>query len=84
MVAILESLLGSCAKKLQEIVTNEAKLILVVEEKLEELLRRVELIQRCIADAEKQRTKDLSVNTWLGQLRDVIYDVDELLDVATA
>ncbi|KQK02682.1 disease resistance protein RGA2 [Brachypodium distachyon] len=82
MAAILESLLGSCAKKLQEILTDEAILILGVEEELAEVLRRVELIQCCIADAEKRRTKDLAVNSWLGQLRDVIYDVDELLDVA--
>ncbi|KQK02678.1 hypothetical protein BRADI_2g03020v3 [Brachypodium distachyon] len=82
MAAILESLLGSCAKKLQEILTDEAILILGAEEELAEVLRRVELIQRCIADAEKRRTKDLAVNSWLGQLRDVIYDVDELLDVA--
>ncbi|VAH72311.1 unnamed protein product [Triticum turgidum subsp. durum] len=30
----------------------------------------------------KRRTKEQAVNNWLGQLRDVIYDVDEILDVA--
>ncbi|PNT69922.1 LOW QUALITY PROTEIN: hypothetical protein BRADI_2g03009v3 [Brachypodium distachyon] len=82
MGTILESLLGSCASKLQEIITNEAILILGVEEELADVLRRVELIRCCIADAEKRRTKDLAVNSWLDQLRDIIYDVDELLDVA--
>nr|UBY07114.1 NBS-LRR disease resistance protein [Dasypyrum villosum] len=64
MATILESLLGSCANKLQNIISDEAILILGVEEELAEVLRR------------------LAVNNWLGQLRDVIYDVDEILDVA--
>ncbi|KAI5004680.1 hypothetical protein ZWY2020_031923 [Hordeum vulgare] len=62
--------------------TNEAILILGVEEELRKILRRVELIKCCIYDAEKRRTKELAVNNWLGQFRDVIYDVDEILDVA--
>ena len=82
MATILEALLRSCASKLQDIVTNEAILILGVEEELAKLLQRVELIQCCIYDAEKRRAKELAVNNWLGQLRDVIYDVDEILDVA--
>ncbi|VAH72309.1 unnamed protein product [Triticum turgidum subsp. durum] len=82
MAAILESLLGSCASKLQNIITDEAILILGVEEELRQVLRRVELIQCCIYDAEKRRTKEQALNNWLGQLRDVIYDVDEILDVA--
>ena len=82
MAAILESLLGSCVDKLQNIISDEAILILGVEEELAEVLRRVELIRWCIYDAEKRRTKELAVNNWLGQLRDVIYDVDEILDVA--
>ncbi|VAH72403.1 unnamed protein product [Triticum turgidum subsp. durum] len=82
MAAILESLLGSCASKLQNIITDEAILVLGVKEELREVLRQVELIQCCIYDAEKRRTKEQAVNNWLGQLRDVIYDVDEILDVA--
>ncbi|XP_048561700.1 putative disease resistance protein RGA1 isoform X2 [Triticum urartu] len=82
MATILESLLGSCANKLQNIISDEAILILGVEEELAEVLRRVELIRCCIYDAEKRRTKELAVNNWLGQLRDVIYDVDEILDMA--
>ncbi|XBI61889.1 putative disease resistance protein RGA3 [Triticum dicoccoides] len=82
MAAVLASLLGSCANKLKDIIIDEAILILGVEKELAEVLRRVELIQCCIYDAEKRRTKEQAVNNWLGQLRDVIYDVDEILDVA--
>ncbi|KAF7027684.1 hypothetical protein CFC21_039707 [Triticum aestivum] len=82
MATVLESLLGSCANKLKDIITNEAILILGVEEELAEVLRQVELIQCCIYDSEKRRTKELAVNNWLGQLRDVMYAVDEIMDVA--
>uniref|UniRef100_A0A287K4Q0 Uncharacterized protein n=1 Tax=Hordeum vulgare subsp. vulgare TaxID=112509 RepID=A0A287K4Q0_HORVV len=82
MAAILETLLKSSVNKLQDFITDEAILILGVEKELTKLLRRVELIQCCIYDAEKRRTKEQAVNNWLGLLRDVIYDVDETLDVA--
>nr|UBY06880.1 NBS-LRR disease resistance protein [Dasypyrum villosum] len=82
MAAILETLLKSSVNKLQDVIMDEAILILGVEKELKKLLRRVKLIQCCIYDAEKRRTKEQAVNNWLGQLRDVIYDVDEILDVA--
>ncbi|KAF7027685.1 hypothetical protein CFC21_039708 [Triticum aestivum] len=82
MAAILETLLKSSVNKLQDVIMDEAILILGVEEELTKLLRRVELIQCCIYDAEERRTKEQAINNWLGQLRDVIYDVDEILDVA--
>ena len=82
MAAIVETLLKSSVTKLQDVIMDEAILILGVEEELTKLLRRVELIQCCIYDAEKRRTKEQAVNNWLGQLRDVIYEVDEILDVA--
>jgi hypothetical protein len=59
MAAILESLLGSCATKLQNIISTEAVLILGVEKELAEVLRQVEIIRCCIYDAEKRRTKEL-------------------------
>ncbi|CAM0878684.1 unnamed protein product [Alopecurus aequalis] len=82
MAAILETLLRSCTDTLKDIITDEAILVLGVGEELAQVLRRVELIRCCIYDAEKRRTKEQAVSNWLGQLRDVIYDVDEILDVA--
>ncbi|CAM0948945.1 unnamed protein product [Alopecurus aequalis] len=82
MATIMECLLRSCSNKLQHIITNEAILILGVEEELTKVLRRVELIRCCIYDAEKRRRNEMTVNNWLDQLRDVIYDIDEIMDVA--
>ncbi|XP_037417407.1 putative disease resistance protein RGA4 [Triticum dicoccoides] len=82
MAAVLACLLGSCANKLKDIIIDEAILILGVEKEVTEVLRRVELIRCCIYDAEKRRIEERAVNNWLDQLRDFMYDVEEILDVA--
>ncbi|CAD6255406.1 unnamed protein product [Miscanthus lutarioriparius] len=82
MATILESFVGSCAKKLQDIVTEEAILILGVKEELIELKRRMEQIQYFLNDAEKRSIKESAVNNWLGQLRDAMYDADDIIDLA--
>ena len=82
MATILESFVGSCAKKLQDIVTEEAILILGVKEELIELKRRMEQIWYFVNDAEKRSIKESAVNNWLGQLRDAMYDADDIIDLA--
>jgi len=82
MATILESFVGSCAKKLQDIVTEEAILILGVKEELIELKRRMEQIWHFLNDAEKRSIKESAVNNWLGQLRDAMYDADDIIDLA--
>ncbi|CAN6226632.1 unnamed protein product [Urochloa humidicola] len=82
MATILESLVGSCAKKLQEMVTEEAVLILGVKDELEELQRRMERINHFLNDAEQSSLQQSAVNSWLGQLRDAMYDADDIIDFA--
>ncbi|CAO2150678.1 unnamed protein product [Urochloa humidicola] len=82
MATILESLVGSCAKKLQEMVTEEAVLILCVKDELEELQRRMERINPILNDTEQRSLQESAVNNWLGQLRDAIYDADDIIDLA--
>jgi Leucine-rich repeat (LRR) protein len=82
MAAILDSLVGSCAKKLQEMITEEAVLILGVEEDLKELQRTMTHIQCFLNDAEERRTKESAVNHWLGELRDAMYYADDIIDMA--
>lgn len=69
MATILDSLVGSCANKLKEIITEEVILILGIQEELAELQRKTELIHCCISDAEARRMEESTVDNWLGQLR---------------
>nr|ALO70065.1 NBS-LRR-like resistance protein [Oryza sativa] len=82
MATILDSLVGSCANKLKEIITEEVILILGIQEELAELQRKTELIHCCISDAEARRMEESAVDNWLGQLREVLYDVDDIIDLA--
>uniref|UniRef100_J3NA64 AAA+ ATPase domain-containing protein n=1 Tax=Oryza brachyantha TaxID=4533 RepID=J3NA64_ORYBR len=82
MATILYTLVGSCLNKLQGIITDEAILILGVKDELEELQRRTDLIKSSLTDAEARKMEDSTVEKWLGQLRDVIYDVDDIIDFA--
>ncbi|XP_062182780.1 putative disease resistance protein RGA4 [Phragmites australis] len=82
MATILDSLVGSCVKKLQGIITEEAILILGVKEDLKELRRIMKQIQCFLNDAEQRRTEETSVNNWLGELRDAMYKADDIIDLA--
>jgi hypothetical protein len=82
MATILESFVGSCATKLQDMVTEEAILLLGVEDELSELQRRMERIHHFLNDAEQRNSKEAAANTCLGQLRDAMYDADDIIDLA--
>jgi hypothetical protein len=82
MAIILEAFVGLCAKKLQDIVKEEAILILGVKDELKELQRRMERIRHFLNDAEQKNLKESGVNSWFGQLRDTMYDADDVIDLA--
>jgi len=82
MATLLEPLVGSCAKKLQDVISDKAILILGVTEELTELQRRMDQIQHFINDAEQRSTKEPAVKNWLSLLRDAMYDADDIIDLA--
>ena len=63
---ILDSLVGSCAKKLHDMISEEAILILGVKEELKELKRTMNQIQCFLNDAEQRRIEESAVNNWLS------------------
>uniref|UniRef100_K3ZLJ5 AAA+ ATPase domain-containing protein n=1 Tax=Setaria italica TaxID=4555 RepID=K3ZLJ5_SETIT len=81
MATILDSLVGSCAKKLQDIITEEVILILGVKEDLKQLQRAVNQIH-CFLDAEQRSTEESAVSSWLSELKDAMYEADDIFDLA--
>ena len=81
MAAILVSLVGSRAKRLQEIITEEAVLILGVTKGLGGLQQTMTQIQCFLNDAEERRTEESAVNNWLGELKDAMYYADDIIDL---
>ena len=82
MATILDSLVGSCAKKLQDMISEEAILILGVKEELKELKRTMNQIQCFLNDAEQRRIEESAVNNWLSELKDAMYEADDIIDLA--
>ncbi|TVU23524.1 hypothetical protein EJB05_25898, partial [Eragrostis curvula] len=82
MATILFSFAGSCIQKLQEIITEEAIKILGVKEDLKELQQTMKQIQYFLKDADRRSIDDSSVSNWFGELRDAMYDADDIIDLA--
>jgi len=57
-------------------------LILGVKEELTDLQRRMKQIHCFISDAEQRSIRESAVNNWLGELRDAMYDADNIIDLA--
>ncbi|TVU13858.1 hypothetical protein EJB05_37289, partial [Eragrostis curvula] len=82
MATVLHAVVGSCVKKLQDIITEETILILGVMEELKELQRTMNQIQCFLNDADERRTNESAVNNWLGELKEAIYEADDIIDLA--
>lgn len=82
MATILDSLVGSCAKKLQDIITEEVILILGVKEDLKQLQRTVNQMHCFLDDAEQRSTEESAVSSWLSELKDAMYEADDIFDLA--
>ncbi|TVU23542.1 hypothetical protein EJB05_25916, partial [Eragrostis curvula] len=82
MATILFSLAGSCIQKLQEIITEEAIQILGIKKDIKELQQTIKQIQYFLKDADRRSIEDSSVSNWFGELRDAMYDADDIIDLA--
>ncbi|TVU23534.1 hypothetical protein EJB05_25908, partial [Eragrostis curvula] len=82
MATILFSFAGSCIQKLQEIITEEAIKILGVKKDLKELQQTIKQIQYFLKDADRRSIEDSSASNWFGELRDAMYDADDIIDLA--
>lgn len=66
---------------MQEIITEEAVLILGVNKGLRDLQRTMPQIQCFLNDDEERRTEEAAVNNWLGELKDAMYYADDIIDL---
>ncbi|XP_058106375.1 putative disease resistance protein RGA4 [Magnolia sinica] len=67
-------------EKLGKILKDEAVLLVGVTDDVKKLSRTFTLIQAFVKDAETRRVKDEALKIWLQNLKDVAYDVDDILD----
>ncbi|PON99914.1 NB-ARC domain containing protein, partial [Trema orientale] len=78
--ALVSVVLGQLCSIIYEQANQEVKLVVGVEDEIENLRRNLEAIQAVLKDAEKRKMKEDGVRIWLDELKDVSYDMDDVLD----
>ncbi|XP_061951358.1 putative disease resistance protein RGA3 [Populus nigra] len=61
-------------------VKREVRLVVGVKNEVKKLTSNFQAIQAVLANAEERQLKDQLVKHWLDQLKDVSYDMDDVLD----
>ena len=75
---VLFDLAGKVINVLASLIAQEVKLAFGVEP--EDLRNRVSIIQDLLLDAETQSSQNHVIKNWLGKLKDVLHDADDVLD----
>ncbi|XP_044486347.1 disease resistance protein RGA2-like [Mangifera indica] len=75
-----EALVSTILKQLALLTTQELKLLCCVDKEVEKLISIFQAIQAMIEDAENRQVKELAGQDWLDKLKEVSYDIDDVLD----
>ena len=79
-----ESLVSSLLEQIASIAVQEAeqeiRLVIGVDEEVRKLEDNLRTIQAVLDDAEKRQLKEEAVKLWLKRLKDVSYEMDNVLD----
>uniref|UniRef100_A0A2N9F031 AAA+ ATPase domain-containing protein n=1 Tax=Fagus sylvatica TaxID=28930 RepID=A0A2N9F031_FAGSY len=74
------NLVSGITKQLGSFITSEFKLTASVKEEIQKLESKFRTIQAVLNDAEKRQVKEEAVKLWLDKLKDVSYEMDDVLD----
>ncbi|XP_042468793.1 putative disease resistance RPP13-like protein 1 [Zingiber officinale] len=81
MAMVLEFFVSRYLKKLSDFIEGEICKMLGVKEEIERLHRKLLRIRIYIQDAERRRHRDSVINNWVKELKDIMYDVEDILDL---
>ncbi|KAG1347824.1 putative disease resistance protein RGA3 [Cocos nucifera] len=81
MAMILEAFVFSFAERLVELVKKEVDTFLGVPGEITKLKDELRMINKVLADAERSRINDEAIDDWIKQLKDFMYDADDILDL---
>ncbi|GLT46295.1 hypothetical protein SLA2020_200580 [Shorea laevis] len=79
-----EAIVSAILQQLVTIVAEEARqrvrLLADVEDDVERLRHNLEAIRAVLEDAEERKRSDPLIKRWLGKLKDIAYEMEEVLD----
>ncbi|CAN6559170.1 unnamed protein product [Malus baccata var. baccata] len=78
--ALISVLLEKLASMAYEYVAEEVTLVLNVKKEVEECSRNLKAIRAVLEDAEQRQVKEASVRDWLDNLKEISFDMVDVLD----
>ncbi|KAH7660100.1 P-loop containing nucleoside triphosphate hydrolase protein [Dioscorea alata] len=81
MAMIVDAFAGKLVERLTNVIEEKAIMVLGVKDELQRLRRRMERIARVLKDAERRRIQDETVKGWVDELKDLMYDADDIIDL---
>ncbi|XP_058078510.1 putative disease resistance protein RGA3 [Magnolia sinica] len=81
--AVVSGFLQLVIEKLASPILEKCGLLWGFHKEMENLRSRLSTIQAVLEDAEEQPVKTKALENWLGKLKDVVYDADDILDEFT-
>nr|XP_010935311.2 putative disease resistance protein RGA3 [Elaeis guineensis] len=83
MAMILDASVRRFVGKLSEFVEGEMSMMLGVKDELKKLQRRMERIRGFLQSAEQKRHTYPDINIWVTELKDIMYDAEDIIDRCT-
>ncbi|XP_034208089.1 putative disease resistance protein RGA3 [Prunus dulcis] len=78
--ALISVLIEQLASIIQKQVQQEVRLVVGVEKEVAKLTSNFKTIEVVLNNAEERQVKEVDVRQWLERLKDVSYEMDDLLD----
>ncbi|KAJ9692915.1 hypothetical protein PVL29_011837 [Vitis rotundifolia] len=78
--ALLSIVLDQLGSLIQQQIHQEVSLVVGVETEIQSLADTLQLVRVVVADAEKRQVKEELVKVWLQRLKDIAYQMDDVLD----
>ncbi|KAJ4973846.1 hypothetical protein NE237_007020 [Protea cynaroides] len=78
--AFVSSVIKQLAMIIQKEIEQEVRLVMNVQKDVKKLTHTFMKIQAVLKDAEKRQIEENSVQLWLQDLRDLAYDIDDVVD----
>nr|XP_029117674.1 putative disease resistance protein RGA3 [Elaeis guineensis] len=81
MAMIVDAFVKGFVIQLTNFVEGEVSIMLKVKDDLQKLQRRLERIRGFLEHAERKRHEDSNISNWVRDLKDIMYDADDIIDL---
>ncbi|CAN6374295.1 unnamed protein product [Urochloa humidicola] len=80
MASVLDALASYIQNMLAEMARDEVQMLLGVSGDIEKMDIKLKDLKNFLADADRRNITDQSVQAWVGELRDAMYEATDILD----